>query len=174
MRRIIYRASSVALVLFTAILTARSASSRAGPGLSQAVFKEAQIDEPTLLLFQRSCQNCHSENTRWPWYSRIPPASWMIARTSLMLAVTSTSPDGIPTPRSNRRICSRASVQRRAPGECLSPDTRSSSANQFSRRRNADRFTNGAGRGNACEQPDWKPAPSMQPLRNGTESDPHE
>src|SRR5689334_19512034 len=72
MRRIIYRASSVALVLLTAILTARSASSRAGPGLSQAVFKEAQIDEPTLLLFQRSCQNCHSENTRWPWYSPHP------------------------------------------------------------------------------------------------------
>ena|SRR5258708_26167940 len=35
---------------------------------------------PTLALFQRACQNCHSENTQWPWYSRIPPASWKIRK----------------------------------------------------------------------------------------------
>jgi glycine/D-amino acid oxidase-like deaminating enzyme len=33
-----------------------------------------------LALFQRACQNCHSENTQWPWYSRIPPVSWVIGR----------------------------------------------------------------------------------------------
>ena len=47
---------------------------------SKALFHGAQLDEPTLALFQRACQNCHSENTVWPWYSRIPPASWMIRK----------------------------------------------------------------------------------------------
>jgi hypothetical protein len=44
------------------------------------LFQGAQIDSLTLALFQRSCQNCHSESTQWPWYSRIPPVSWMIAK----------------------------------------------------------------------------------------------
>lgn len=30
-------------------------------------------------LFYRSCADCHSHETRWPWYSRIAPASWLIA-----------------------------------------------------------------------------------------------
>ena len=30
-------------------------------------------------LLQRSCGNCHSYSTHWPWYSRIAPGSWMIA-----------------------------------------------------------------------------------------------
>lgn len=32
------------------------------------------------LTLDRSCADCHSDETRWPWYSRVPPASWMVAR----------------------------------------------------------------------------------------------
>jgi len=31
-------------------------------------------------ILERSCQDCHSANTRWPWYSRVAPVSWMVAR----------------------------------------------------------------------------------------------
>jgi Haem-binding domain len=31
-------------------------------------------------ILDRSCQDCHSANTRWPWYSRVAPISWMVAR----------------------------------------------------------------------------------------------
>jgi hypothetical protein len=27
----------------------------------------------------RSCRDCHSNQTSWPWYSRISPVSWLIA-----------------------------------------------------------------------------------------------
>jgi hypothetical protein len=27
-----------------------------------------------------ACYDCHSSETRWPWYSRIAPISWLIAR----------------------------------------------------------------------------------------------
>ena len=30
-------------------------------------------------LFYRSCADCHSHETRWPWYSHIAPASWLVA-----------------------------------------------------------------------------------------------
>ena len=29
-------------------------------------------------LFNRACADCHSHKTRWPWYSRIAPMSWII------------------------------------------------------------------------------------------------
>lgn len=31
-------------------------------------------------LLRRACYDCHSNETRWPWYSRIAPLSWRIAR----------------------------------------------------------------------------------------------
>jgi hypothetical protein len=29
-------------------------------------------------LFFRVCKNCHSNETEWPWYSNIAPASWLV------------------------------------------------------------------------------------------------
>ena len=30
-------------------------------------------------LLGRSCRDCHSNETRWPWYSQVAPASWLLA-----------------------------------------------------------------------------------------------
>lgn len=29
---------------------------------------------------RRACYDCHSNETRWPWYSAVAPASWLVAR----------------------------------------------------------------------------------------------
>jgi len=31
-------------------------------------------------LFGKTCQNCHSEKTAWPWYSYVPPVSSLVER----------------------------------------------------------------------------------------------
>lgn len=31
-------------------------------------------------VLQRACYDCHSHETVWPWYSRVAPVSWLIAR----------------------------------------------------------------------------------------------
>jgi hypothetical protein len=31
-------------------------------------------------ILDRSCQDCHSNRTAWPWYSRVAPVSWVISR----------------------------------------------------------------------------------------------
>jgi hypothetical protein len=49
-------------------------------GSDATVLRDAQIDPDTLALFERACQNCHSERTEWPWYSHVAPMSWLIAR----------------------------------------------------------------------------------------------
>ena len=30
-------------------------------------------------ILRRCCYDCHSHETRWPWYSSLPVASWLIA-----------------------------------------------------------------------------------------------
>jgi hypothetical protein len=29
-------------------------------------------------ILERSCRDCHSNDTRWPWYSHVAPVSWML------------------------------------------------------------------------------------------------
>jgi hypothetical protein len=31
-------------------------------------------------VLRRACYDCHSNETRWPWYSQIAPVSWLIGR----------------------------------------------------------------------------------------------
>jgi len=36
-------------------------------------------DSPrTQALFERACGDCHSHQTRWPWYAYVAPASWLV------------------------------------------------------------------------------------------------
>jgi hypothetical protein len=38
-----------------------------------------QWDSPeTEQLVRRACYDCHSNETRWPWYANIAPVSWLI------------------------------------------------------------------------------------------------
>lgn len=41
---------------------------------------EQDVDAPAPVaeVLRRSCYDCHSNETRWPWYSRIAPVSWWI------------------------------------------------------------------------------------------------
>ena len=34
--------------------------------------------EQAAVLFDRACADCHSNTTRWPWYSNVAPVSWLL------------------------------------------------------------------------------------------------
>ena len=40
----------------------------------------AHISPATLAQLRTSCFDCHSNETRWPWYSGVAPMSWLLAR----------------------------------------------------------------------------------------------
>jgi hypothetical protein len=47
-----------------------------------AVAKELEIkvsDEQVMNIFKTTCFDCHSNETTWPWYSKIAPFSWVIS-----------------------------------------------------------------------------------------------
>jgi mono/diheme cytochrome c family protein len=45
------------------------------------IVKEPKWDSPqTRALAKRACFDCHSNEIKWPWYSRIAPVSWLLAK----------------------------------------------------------------------------------------------
>jgi hypothetical protein len=38
-----------------------------------------QVDAPVARLLRHACYDCHSQQTIWPWYSRVAPISWLVA-----------------------------------------------------------------------------------------------
>lgn len=44
------------------------------------VVSEPKWDSPqTKALAERACFDCHSNQTKWPWYSYVAPMSWFVA-----------------------------------------------------------------------------------------------
>jgi len=43
------------------------------------IVREPQWDSPHVrALAVRACFNCHSNETRWPWYANLAPFSWVV------------------------------------------------------------------------------------------------
>src|SRR5580658_4633129 len=48
---------------------------------SPALLPGLQWDDPRALkLFEKACQNCHSQRTEWPLYSYLPVVSWALEK----------------------------------------------------------------------------------------------
>lgn len=66
----------VLLALFLAIQLLPLGAERTNP----PVVAEPAWDSPrTRELFVVACADCHSNQTRWPWYSKVAPVSWLVA-----------------------------------------------------------------------------------------------
>ncbi len=48
---------------------------RSNPPITGEIDAPAQVKE----IMRRSCYDCHSNESVWPWYSYIAPASWLVA-----------------------------------------------------------------------------------------------
>ena len=59
---------------FVSTFTTRKISSDSGVHMAQV------IDPQVGRILDRSCQDCHSSRTTWPWYSHVAPVSWIVAK----------------------------------------------------------------------------------------------
>lgn len=77
--KILKRVIIVILILFVAIQVVRP--DRQNPGVDQGLTLQARTTVPAEVqaILERSCYDCHSNQTRWPWYSNIAPVSWLLA-----------------------------------------------------------------------------------------------
>jgi hypothetical protein len=44
-----------------------------------SVTGEIPAEQSVRAIFERACYDCHSNETNWPWYSRMAPVSWLVA-----------------------------------------------------------------------------------------------
>ncbi len=49
--------------------------SRSNPPVQGEVEAPAKV----MAVLERSCYDCHSYETRWPWYAYVAPVSWLVA-----------------------------------------------------------------------------------------------
>ena len=46
---------------------------------SRTIFATEALPAKVGTVLRRSCEDCHSNQTRWPWYSYVAPMSWIVA-----------------------------------------------------------------------------------------------
>jgi len=44
------------------------------------VTAEIQAPADVHAILRRACYDCHSSETRWPWYAHVAPVSWLVAK----------------------------------------------------------------------------------------------
>jgi hypothetical protein len=64
-------------VLFIAIQFVQP--DRTNPPANASFEGVAKIAPEAGPILKRACADCHSNETTWPWYSRIAPVSWLVA-----------------------------------------------------------------------------------------------
>jgi hypothetical protein len=74
------RAIVVLVCFFVAAQLYRPA--RTNPPNNPSERLEAKLNVPQDIdeLLDRACNDCHSNETRWPWYSHVAPTMWLLGR----------------------------------------------------------------------------------------------
>jgi hypothetical protein len=65
----------VGIVLFAVIQLIPYGKNHTNPPVASEINWDSQ---QTRDLAQRACFDCHSNETVWPWYSKIAPVSWLV------------------------------------------------------------------------------------------------
>lgn len=66
------------VVVFIGLQFVRPAKTNPAVDQTQTIHARLQVSPQVASILDRSCQDCHSNATRWPWYSNVAPASWFL------------------------------------------------------------------------------------------------
>lgn len=68
----------VGACLFVVAQAIRPARTNPVSDQSLALESHTHLDSQVSVILDRSCADCHSNRTRWPWYTNVAPVSWFI------------------------------------------------------------------------------------------------
>jgi hypothetical protein len=74
-------ATRVLIFVFGAVLAIQFVRlARTNPPVNPARRIHAAVEVPAEVgaILDRACRDCHSNETRWPWYSNVAPVSWFV------------------------------------------------------------------------------------------------
>jgi len=67
------------LVLFVVAQLIRPSMANPPVDETKTLYAVEPVPPEVKTILDRSCVDCHSNRTSWPWYSRITPVSWWLA-----------------------------------------------------------------------------------------------
>jgi len=78
MRKILKWIAIVIVIVFVGLQFRRPAKTNPPIDQAQTIEAHTQMTPQVAALLDRSCNDCHSNRTRWPWYSNVAPVSWFV------------------------------------------------------------------------------------------------
>lgn len=73
------RAKTVSRIFIAAAVFAIAIQFVPVPRVNPPVEQEPYMPDDVRAVLVKACYDCHSNETVWPWYSRVAPASWLVA-----------------------------------------------------------------------------------------------
>lgn len=77
--RQIKRIGLILLLAFIIIQFWRPKLNEDNGNLPNAITKQLQVPAAVQELLQNACYDCHSNNTRYPWYMNVQPVAWLMS-----------------------------------------------------------------------------------------------
>jgi hypothetical protein len=78
MNRIMRWTSSAVILGAAAIQFVRPARTNPVTVPERTLAANVDVTPEARAVLDRSCRDCHSNDTRWPWYSNVAPVSWFV------------------------------------------------------------------------------------------------
>jgi hypothetical protein len=78
MRKILKWLVIVTVIVFVGLQFIRPARTNPAIDQSQTIEAHTNMTPEVAAILDRSCNDCHSHKTRWPWYSYVAPVSWFV------------------------------------------------------------------------------------------------
>lgn len=78
MKKVLKWVLIVLVVLFAAAQFYRPNLSAQPPDESKSMKANTQMPPEVASILERSCNDCHSSKTQWPWYAQVAPVSWYL------------------------------------------------------------------------------------------------
>jgi len=69
----------VVFVVFAAVQLIRPERANPATDVSRTIQAHSGTSSGVVTVLDRSCSDCHSNRTVWPWYTQIAPVSWLMA-----------------------------------------------------------------------------------------------
>lgn len=73
------RAVIALAIIFAAAQFIRPSMTNPPVDESRTLRAKTQVSPEVHAIMERSCNDCHSNKTTWPWYSQIAPTSWYLS-----------------------------------------------------------------------------------------------
>ncbi len=79
MKKFVKIAAACVLLIIIGIQFVRPERTNPPVEHSKTIGAVAEVPENVAAILKRSCDDCHSNQTVWPWYSNVAPVSWSVA-----------------------------------------------------------------------------------------------